>query len=118
MRSVFARVGAWCVERPAPVIALAVLLAIVGAVGAASLKPNGEVETLVDRGSDTFQETERFYEKFGDEPIYVLVKADLEQLMLTDDLGRLLTLEGCLAGRVGGGQLAEGVPTPEPCQEL
>ena len=110
--------GAWCVERPGPVIALAVLLAIVGAVGAASLKPNGEVETLVDRGSETFQDTERFYEKFGDEPIYVLVKADLEQLMLTDDLGRLLTLEACLAGTAPADQLAEGLPTPAVCNDL
>ncbi len=41
MRNLFARIGAWCVERPGPVIAMAVLVAILGAVGALSLKPNG-----------------------------------------------------------------------------
>ena len=58
MRSVFARIGAWCVERPAPVIAIAILLAIVGGVGALSLKPDGGTDPLVDSGSKTFQATE------------------------------------------------------------
>jgi len=53
MRGRFARLGAWCVERPAPVIAIAVLLAVVGAVAAGSLKPNGEADTLVDSGSSS-----------------------------------------------------------------
>ena len=100
----FARVGAWCVERPAPVIALAVLLAIVGAIGAASLKPDGEAETLVDKGSETFAATEEFKAEFGDDAVVILVQGDLEQLVSTQDLGKLLLLEGCVVGQRADGR--------------
>jgi hydrophobe/amphiphile efflux-3 (HAE3) family protein len=118
MRSAFARIGAWCVERPAPVIALAVLLALVGVIGASSLKPNGEAETLVDKGSDTFRATEDFKEKFGDDAVVVLVRGDLQELVLGPDLQRLLLLEGCLAGNAPPDNLTERVATPEVCNQL
>ncbi|MEJ7876583.1 MAG: MMPL family transporter [Solirubrobacterales bacterium] len=118
MKSVFARIGAWCVERPGPVIAFAVLLAILGVVGALSLKPNGEVDTLVDKDSDTYAATEELKEKFGDDPIIVLLKGDLEQFVLTEDLQRILFLESCLAGTAPEGQVAEGIETPGVCNEL
>ncbi len=121
VRSVFARVGAWCVERPAPVIALAVLLAIVGAIGASSLQANGEAETLVDKGSDTFRATEDFKAKFGDDAVVVLIRGDLEQLVLGPDLNRLLELEGCLSGNAPRDYLdpeTQRTPTPEVCNDL
>jgi len=118
MRGVFARIGAWCVERPGPVIALAVLLAILGTVGALSLKPNGETDTLVDEGSETFQATEELKDKFGDDPIVILIKGDLEQFVLTEDLQRILFLESCLAGTAPEGEVAEGIETPGVCNEL
>src|SRR5687768_12919907 len=118
MRSVFARIGAWCVERPGPVIALAVLLTILGAVGALTLDPNGEADTLVDEGSETFEATEELKEKFGDDPIVILIKGDLEQLVLTEDLQRILFLEACLAGTAPEGEVAKGVETPEVCGDL
>src|SRR5688500_14808064 len=118
MRSVFARIGAWCVERPGPVIALAVLLTILGAVGALTLNPNGEADTLVDESSETFQATEELKEKFGDDPIVVLIKGDLEQLVLTEDLQRILFLESCLAGTAPEGEVAQGVETPAVCDDL
>ena len=118
MRNLFARIGAWCVERPGPAIALAVLLALVGAVGALSLRPNGEAETLVDRGSETFEATEQFKEEFGDDAVVVLVRGDLEQLVLTENLGRLLILESCLAGTAEADQIARNTPTPEVCTKL
>ena len=118
MRSVFARLGAWCVERPGPVIAFAALLAILGVVGALSLKPNGEADTLVDESSETYQATEELKEKFGDDPVVVLIKGDLEQFVLTEDLQRILFLESCLAGTAPEGEVAEGIETPEVCNEL
>ena len=118
MRSVFARIGAWCVERPGPVIALAVLFAILGVVGAFTLTPNGEADTLVDKNSDTFEATEELKEKFGDDPIVVLIKGDLEQLVLTEDLQRILFLEACLAGTAPEGEVAKGIETPESATTL
>ena len=53
-------------------------------------------------------------EDFGEEPIVVLVKGELPELLLSDDLFRLLRLEGCLSGKVPKG--AEAIPGP--CAEL
>ena len=44
----------------------------------------------------------------------VLAEGDLQRLVLTSNLGRLLRLEGCLSGKVPKG--AE--PIPGPCAEL
>jgi len=112
-------VGAWCVERPAPVIALAVLLAIVGAIGAASLKPDGEADTLVDKGSETFAATEDFKAKFGDDAVVVLIRGNLERLLLSQDLSRLLELESCLSGTTPEEEVQrQGITRPEVCNEL
>ena len=105
MRSFLTRIAAWCVERPAPVMALAVLVSLVGAVGALSLEADRNPDSLVDSGSEAFAATEDFYERFGDEPVRILVEGDLQRLMLTEDLGRLLALEGCLSGSTEGGQI-------------
>jgi hypothetical protein len=118
MRGIFARIGAWCVERPVPVLALALLAVLVGAVVALSLRPNADVSALVDRGSRTYAATEEYKRAFGDDPIVVLVEGKLDRLLLTRNIVRLLMLETCLAGAAPEGQLARGVPTPEPCLEL
>jgi hydrophobe/amphiphile efflux-3 (HAE3) family protein len=98
MRDVLTRIAAWVVERPAPVVALAILLSLIGAVGALALEADRNPDALVDSGSDAFEATEGFYEDFGDEPVRILVEGDLQKLMLTEDLGTILALEGCLAG--------------------
>jgi uncharacterized protein len=53
-------------------------------------------------------------DSFGEEPVVVLVKGDLQRLILTSNVFRLLRLEGCLSGKVPKG--AE--PIPGPCTEL
>ncbi|CAN5620502.1 RND family transporter [soil metagenome] len=126
MRSLFARIGAWCVERPAPVIAFAVLLSIVGGVGALSLKPDGSTDSLVDSGSKTFQGTEEFQQKFGDDAVVVLVRGDLRRLLLTSNITKLLALENCLAGQSGetdteltqAGATQAAAATPAVCQKI
>ena len=64
------------------------------------LEPSTATETLVDRGSGTFEATERFERDFGDEAVLVLVRGDLSRTVLTSDLFRVLSLEGCLSGNV------------------
>jgi uncharacterized protein len=109
-------VGAVC-RRPLAVLGLTALVALAGAALALRLEPSASTETLVDRGSESFRATERFKEDFGDEAVLVLVRGELARTVLTDDLGRLLRLEGCLAGNVpdtpkGLGQL------PPVCREI
>ena len=87
-------------RRPLLVLGLTAVLALGGAALALRLEPSAATETLVDRGSQSFKDTERFKRDFGGEAILVLVRGDLSRTVLTPDLNRVLRLEGCLAGRV------------------
>jgi uncharacterized protein len=110
----FGRVAAWAARHARPLVALSAALAIAAAVGATQLPTDAGVDTLADEGSTTVEATERVREDFGEEPIVVLVKGELPELLLTDDLFRLLRLEGCLSGKVP----KDADPIPGPCAEL
>jgi uncharacterized protein len=112
--ALFGRVAAWATRHARPLVALTTVLAIAAAVAATQLPTDAGVDTLADSGSPTVEATEQVREEFGEEPIVVLVKGELPELLLTDDLFRLLRLEGCLSGKVPKG--AE--PIPGPCAEL
>ena len=115
MRNLLARIAGRAVERPTPVIFAAVLLTLIGAVAALRLQADRSPDSLVDRGSSAYAETQRFYEEFGDEPVEILVKGDLRQVLATDNLVRLLALESCLSGKAPGGQETGGQPAPPAC---
>jgi len=110
----FGRVAAWAASHARPLLALTAVLAIAAAVGASQLPTDAGVDTLADSDSSTYEATQQVRERFGEEPIVVLAKGELPQLVLTDNLFRLLRLEGCLSGKVPEG--AE--PIPGPCAEL
>jgi predicted RND superfamily exporter protein len=110
----FGRVAAWAARHARPLIAVSAALAIIAAVGATQLPTDAGVDTLVDSDSPTAEATQQVREDFGEEPVVVLVKGELPQLVLTDNLFRLLRLEGCLSGKVPKG--AEAIPGP--CTEL
>jgi uncharacterized protein len=113
-----ARIAGRAVERPLPVIVAAVLLALIGAIAALRLEADRNPDSLVDKGSSTYSETQHFYQRFGDEPVEILVKGDLRQLLLTTNLGRLLALESCLSGKARGGEVFEGQAPPAPCAAI
>jgi hydrophobe/amphiphile efflux-3 (HAE3) family protein len=110
----FGRVAAWSARHARPLLVVTIVLAIAAAIGASQLPTDAGVDTLADSDSATYKATQQVRERFGEEPVVVLVKGELPQLILTDNLFRLLRLEGCLAGKVPDG--AE--PIPGPCAEL
>lgn len=107
-------IAAWAVRHARPVLAVAALLAIGAAVAATQLSTDAGTDTLVDRDSESYRATERVREVFGEEPVVVVAEGDLQELILTPNLGRLLRLEGCLSGKVPKG----AKPIPGPCTEL
>jgi uncharacterized protein len=117
-RNLLARIAGRAVERPTPVIVAAVLLALIGAVAALRLEADRDPSSLVDKGSTTYAQTQDFYDEFGDEPVEVLVKGDLQRMLSTTNLGKLLALEGCLSGKVDGGEVFKDQPAPAPCAEI
>ena len=98
-------------------LAVTAVLALGGAALALRLEPSAATETLVNQGSDTFKDTERFKKDFGDEAILVLVRGELTRTVLTADLGRLIRLEGCLSGNVPDNKKGLG-SLPPVCREI
>jgi uncharacterized protein len=116
-RDAFARIVGVVTRRPLLVLTITALLALGGAALALRLEPSAATDTLVDRGSDSFQATERFKRDFGDEAVLVLVRGELAKTVLTDDLGRMLSLEGCLSGNVPDTKRGLG-SLPPVCREI
>jgi len=104
-------------RRPGRVLAVAALLALLGAGLALRLEPTAATETLVGRSDDAYQATERYRERFGDHAIVVLVRGELQNLVLTRNINKLLGLEGCLSGNKPPGQAAPG-GDGSPCDRL
>ena len=110
----FGRVAAWAAGHARAVLAVAVVLAIVAAVGATRIPTDAGVGTLADTDSATYRATQEVRDAFGEEPVVVLARGDLQHLILTSNVFRLLRLEGCLSGKVPKG----AKPIPGPCTEL
>ena len=105
-------------RRPLLTILLLGALGVGCATAALGLRPTAATDTLVGRSSSTYKDTQRFYSKFGEEPVEVLVKGDLRKLVLSSDIDRLVGLEGCLSGNLPAAALAaEGGPAG-PCGQL
>jgi hypothetical protein len=96
------------------VLGIGIFLAVGAGVLATQLPTDAGTDTLVDRDTASYRATQELREAFGEEPVVVVAEGDLQQLVLTANLGRLLRLEGCLAAKVPQG--AE--PLPGPCAEL
>ena len=104
-------------RHPLPVLAVTAVLALGGTVLALRLDTSAATSTLVNRGSDTYRDTERFKQDFGGEAILVMVHGDVQRTVLTSDLGRLIRLEGCLSGNVP--DTGQGLGSlPPVCREL
>ena len=115
------RLSGWAVTNPAPTVAIAVaIVAILAVVAALRLTPDAGTDKLVDSSSPAFEGTEEYRERFGDDAIVVLARADLSELVLTEELAKLFSLEGCLAGNaLPAEQLPKGVdPLPDACHEI
>ncbi len=110
----FGSVAAWAVRHGRVVLAVSALFALVAGVAATQLRTDAGTNTLVDTDSESYRATERVRQVFGEEPVVVVAQGDLQELILTPNLGRLLRLEGCLSGRVPKG----AKPIPGPCTEL
>ncbi len=109
-----AAIAAWSVRRAKAILAVCLFLAVGAGVVATQLPTDAATDTLVDSDTASYQATQQVKRDFGEEPVVILAEGDLQRLVLTSNLGRLLRLEGCLSGKV-----PKGVePIPGPCAEL
>ncbi|TMK75027.1 MAG: hypothetical protein E6G48_02265, partial [Actinobacteria bacterium] len=102
-----------------PRLMLFALVCAGGLVLALRLDGSASIGSLYDRATPAGRATDSFHRQFGEEPVQVLVKGSpaqggLPALLLTEDLARMLGLEGCLSGN-----LPRGARAPAPaCAEL
>jgi hydrophobe/amphiphile efflux-3 (HAE3) family protein len=97
---------------------VAVVLGLGGAALALRLHPTAAASTFVSSSSSEYRDTQAFYRSFGEEPVAVLVKGDLQQLVLSGDVDRLVGLEGCLSGNVPPAALAAEGGVDGPCGQI
>src|SRR5215218_14951 len=101
MDSRFARITTAAGRRPLLTLGLVALLSFAGALAAlVGLQPSTSTDTLVDKSSSSYDATNKYRDLFGGDPVVIMAKGDLRHTVETSDLGRLLQLEGCLAGNV------------------
>jgi hydrophobe/amphiphile efflux-3 (HAE3) family protein len=104
-------------RRPLAAGLIVAALALTGAAFALRLHPSARTDTLVGRSSDAYGATTALHARFGDDPVIVLIRGDLRRTVLTDDLERVVGLEGCISGRVPAGVTPRG-GTNGPCAKL
>ena len=104
-------------RRPLVVGVTVLVMALAGALLALRLAPSAETSTVVGTSTSGYAATQRLYQRFGDDPIYVLVREPVTRVVLTEDINRVLGLEGCLAGNVPRGVKVYGGPS-SPCGRL
>ncbi|MEA2242710.1 MAG: uncharacterized protein QOD24_2266, partial [Solirubrobacteraceae bacterium] len=111
------RAAALASRRPALVLALTAVLALAGVVLALRLQPDAGIDTLVGKQTASYGATASYRARFGDDPIIVLVRGDLTKLLLTQDLERLIGLEGCISGNAPAAVAPAG-GADGPCARL
>ena len=95
-------------------VGVAVALSLAAALLALRLDTSASISTLVDRDGEAVAATDDLHRKFGDEPIVILVRGRLTGMLLTQDVGRMLSLEGCISGNQ-----PRDAKTPAPvCREF
>ena len=105
-------------RRPWLTLALAAVLGLAAAGLALGLSPSAATSTFVSSSSSQYKATQRFYESFGEEPVEVVVKGSLQQLLLSSDIDKLVGLEGCLSGNVPVSALGSEGGVNGPCGRL
>jgi hydrophobe/amphiphile efflux-3 (HAE3) family protein len=114
----FSTLAGWAARHARPVLAVALMLGLGGTALALRLHPSAAESTFVSSSNGQYKATQRFYAGFGEEPIEVLVKGNLQDLVLTSDIERLAGLEGCLAGNVPAVALPTEGGVNGPCGQL
>lgn len=107
-------IAAWAARHARPTIAIALILVAACTFAATRAPIDSGVDSLIETDHPAYQDTEEVQRAFGDDPIVILVKGDLEQILQPPDLLRIMNLEACISGIVPEG----ATPLPGPCEEL
>jgi hydrophobe/amphiphile efflux-3 (HAE3) family protein len=118
VRRTLERVVQAVARRPAVTIGIVLALALGGGALALRLTPNTSKDTFVNRSSASYQASLDDERHFGGDPVVILIREPLTDLVETKDLGIVSELEACLAGQVlvPSQQLQAFTPAPAGTQ--
>ncbi len=100
--------------RPAVTLGIVLALALAGGALALRLQPNTGSDTFVSRSTPSYQASLDDERHFGGDPVVILIREPLTDLVETKDLGTVSELEACLAGQVVVPDKQRIVFTPAP----
>src|SRR5947209_929631 len=99
LRERLERLVAAAARRPFLTLGIVATLALGGGLLALGLSPDTGDSTFVSSSSPSFQATALDEHHFGGEPVVILIREPLTDLVETKDLGIVSLLEACLAGQ-------------------
>ena len=104
--------------RPAVTLGIVLALALGGGALALRLQPNTATDTFVSSSSSSYKASADDDKHFGGDPVVILIREPLPDLVETKDLGTETELEACLAGQVAvaNQQLQAFTPAPAGSQ--
>ncbi len=105
----FGAVAAVAARRPWPVLSLLAVLVVGAGIGISSMTVQPVTDALFDRSTEGYRATERAEQSFGTDPVVVLARGNLRQILSRDNLEKLSVLETCASGDItrGRGELFE-----------
>ncbi|HWD64168.1 MAG TPA: MMPL family transporter [Solirubrobacteraceae bacterium] len=87
-------------RRPRLTVLLVAVLTVGCGLLALGLRPSAGTDTFVSSSSADYQATQADYRNFGSDPVVILIREPLTDLVETRDLGTITELESCLDGQV------------------
>src|SRR5581483_9688638 len=119
VRRMLERLALAAAGRPAVTLGIVLALALGGGALALRLTPNTATDTFVSRSTPSYQASLDDERHFGGDPVVILIREPLTDLVETKDLAIVSELEACLAGQVlvPNQQLQAFTPAPAGAQK-
>ncbi len=99
LRERLERLAGAAARRPLLTLAIVGALTLLGGLLSLGLTPDTGDSSFVSSSSQSYQATVQDEQHFGGEPVVVLIRERLTDLVETQDLARVSELEACLAGQ-------------------
>ncbi len=100
----FGAAAAAAARRPWPVLSLLAVLVIAAGVGISSMTVQPVTDALFDTSTEGYRATERAEQSFGTDPVVILARGDLQELLTRDNLEAMSVLETCVSGDIKRGR--------------
>ena len=101
-------------RRPRLTVGVVAVITVACGLLALGLRPSAGTDTFVSASSSDYQATQADYRQFGSDPVVILIREPLTDLVLTKDLGTITELEACLDGQTDVANTQVGAFQPAP----